>query len=438
VLAAAGVALAAACSDDESSQVNPYGTGGSGGSSGSSSGGTGGSSGSAGKDPGGGTGGGAAGEGGAGDAAPDGDAAADATCTPFSSAAARPAVDIVWIVDDSFSLSDEIAKIRANISTSFVPAFDASGLDWQVIVISRRGASSGQVCLDPPLAGAACADNPPRFHQIDCDVGSDDSLFVAGTSYTALGFNCTPGTPWGQLARYEATKAFVEVSDDDAAGGTPFSWDALTFDGWALTAQPAGVFGTQSARRYVFYSIVGADLADPTQTCTSPATDAGPGNFAYSPGTQYQTLSAVTGGLVRSICEDDWASMLDAIAGHVVDRLACELVIPTPEGGTVNPDAVTLSYTPDGAGGPGDAGEGGAADAAGDADSSSNEAQAGAPRVIPRDDAPCAQANGWQWNADQSRIVLCGAICDEVRSDASPQIEVDVGCEPPAVVEAGE
>src|SRR5690606_15062504 len=116
-----------------------------------------------------------------------------------------------------------------------VPIIAASNIDWQVIVVSGKGTSSQDVCFDPPLAGAACADNPPTFHQLDCTVGSSDSLTVIQQSYAFPNpFICAPGTPgWSTKARFDATKVFVEVTDDEA-GPAPFFLNADMFDAWAL------------------------------------------------------------------------------------------------------------------------------------------------------------------------------------------------------------
>jgi hypothetical protein len=402
--ALAGALAAAACSSEEGTEPAPYGTAGSSGSaasSGSSAGGQGG-----------------AGAGGAGSAGTSGTSLIDAgnldvveedgPCSAVSEKAHRPAVDIVWIVDNSCSMGDEIDKIRTNINTSFVPKIAASTIDWQVIMISRRGSIDQYVCVDPPLGGPLCADNPPRFHQIDCEVGSHDSLFVAGNSYSIVPFPCNPGTPWGQLVRYDATKVFVEVTDDEA-DPPPFSWDGVTFDGWAMSVQPAGMFGTPTARKYVFHSIIGADPTDLTKTCSSVGVDGGLGNSAEAPGVEYQKLSQVTGGIVRSICEADWSDIFDTIASGIVDKLECEFAVPAPEGGTVDPDKVNVKYTP------------------GDGSPPEDVLRDDNAECVPSDGGP--GANGWQWNVDQTKIILCGPICDAVRNDDDGQIDIELGCE---------
>ena len=139
------------------------------------------------------------------------------------------------------------------------------------------------------------------------------------------------------------------------------------------------------------------------QTCALPIS-----------GLEYQKLSQVTGGIVRSICEDDWSDIFDTIASGIVDKLERAFPVPTPEGGTIDPGKVNVKYT---------AGDG------------------GAPHEILQDNnGPCdpndpdagpdaGKADGWQWNVDQSQILLCGPICDTVRNDESGQIDIELGCE---------
>jgi hypothetical protein len=334
---AAGIGLAFACSATGADSK------GSGGSSGSSA--AGGSSATGGTLTGGSSG--TIGTGGSGnvgiDAATDGPIDPDAACQTVSAKASKPAVDIIWIVDNSCSMGDEVAKVRTNINGSFVPTIAASIIDWRVIFISAKGSSSQQVCVDPPLAGANCADNPQQFHQLNCTVGSTDSLTIARNSYAAPGFVCAAGTiPWSTHLRFDSTKVFVEVTDDEA--GAPFFLNALGFDGWAINeAQPPGMFGTAAARKYIFHGIIGMDPANPNVACTSAT------NSAEAPGLEYQKLAQVTGGTVRSICEDDWSNIFTTIAAGIVSKLSCEYAVPPPpNGGSIDPNKVNVNFTPGG------------------------------------------------------------------------------------------
>ncbi len=401
---ASGVALALACSATNDSKSGTGGGGGTGGGTGGGSGtGTGGSGGGIGAT--GGTGGGSI------DAGLKDSAPSDAACQVISQKANKPAVDVIWLVDNSCSMTDEIEKVRTNINGSFVPIIDQSIIDWQVIMISSRGTTSQDVCVEPPLAKPNCANNPPKFTHISCPVGSSDSLHVAAASYAGGGFPpvfCDFGEPlWNTLARYDATKVFVEVTDDEADF---IGWNADGFDNWALNlAQPPGMFGTAQARKYVFHGIIGMNPQDPTKTCNTTAAadagaDSGTGNAAVEPGLEYQKLAKLTGGTVRSICESDWSDIFNTIAAGIVNKLSCEYVVPPPkDGGTIDPTKVNVKFTP--SGGPTDF-------------------------ILQDNNAPCNQgADGWQWDATKTKVLLCGATCDKVKADDGGQIDLEFGCE---------
>jgi hypothetical protein len=50
--------------------------------------------------------------------------------------------------------------------------------------------------------------------------------------------------------------------------------------------------------------------------------------------------------------------------------------------------------------------------------------------VLKDADRPCdSGADGWQYTADQKKIVLCGSICQEVKNDASAQVDIVLGCQ---------
>lgn len=91
---------------------------------------------------------------------------------------------------------------------------------------------------------------------------------------------------------------------------------------------------------------------------------------------------------------------LDAIGGRA---LSCEFDVPQPmNGGVLDHDKVNVVYT---------------------------EHQGSEERLIAQDAAsPCdGGANGWQYNADKSKVLLCGGACETVRRAAS--IRIALGCE---------
>lgn len=336
----------------------------------------------------------------------------DAACTA-SSSQADAAVDIIWVVDNSCSMEDEINKIQTNIDNSFVDIIQGSNLAWNVIFISGRPdyaaflPASYNVCVSPPLAGANCSDNAPRFYHVACGVGSGNSLAVAASSFAGGAplanievFSCEPKR-WQNLLRFQATKVFIFVTDDETTN------PAQDFDFWLTdTAQPdpfPGQFGTQQDRKYIVNAIIGMDKNNPSQACTSAT------NSAVAPGLQYQQLAQVTGGQVASICEDDWSDIFNSVANTIVDTLGCEYPVPAPPPGeTLDPNKVNVSFT----------------------DQDGNEE-----KILQDTTAGCdAGANGWQWDPTFTKVLLCGEACERIKADPKGKVDILFGCETEIVI----
>lgn len=84
--------------------------------------------------------------------------------------------------------------------------------------------------------------------------------------------------------------------------------------------------------------------------------------------------------------------------------LACEYLIPTPEGGTIDPEKVNVTFTPEG----------------------------GQPEQWPKyaSQAACpATGNGWYYDNDTSptKILLCPSTCSMVKNTKG-QVDVLFGC----------
>ncbi|WP_433934083.1 hypothetical protein AB3662_06340 [Sorangium cellulosum] len=305
----------------------------------------------------------------------------------------RPA-DIIFIIDNSESMTEEIESVQRNINQNFASIIDRSGIDYRVIMLSRHGSSSLEqsVCIEAPLGSGSCSpvpsapnSNPPHFYQYNIEVGSLDSLCLAIDTLkgTMPPRGETTSAGWSQWLRPDSLKVFVEITDDGAncstralgadkmatddgditlydldddepenenvAGGTK---SADAFDA-ALTAAAPEYFGTPSARNYMFFSFVGIkENVPPTAPwpADQPATweQCRPGSV--DPGTTYQRLSVMTGGLRYPINQyDTYDAVFQAIADSVISgaKLSCEIEVPkAPDGHSIDLDTVRIEYTP--------------------------------------------------------------------------------------------
>lgn len=311
-------------------------------------------------------------------------------CAATVAKANRAEVDVIVVIDTSGSMDEETNQVKQNIN-AFAQSIGNTGLDYNVIMIASRpqnvfGFSSGGICVPPPLGGASCADNAPKFHQLSTPVGSKDSLKILLDKYPQ----------YSKWLRPTAYKVFIEVTDDDS----DLTYD--TFDQQLLAKDPAQ-FGTATNRRYIFNAICGYKRNTPALSAEKCAS-------AVNTGDQYQHLCQLTGGTVDAVCETSYASVFDNIAKGLVTRLGCEFAFPKSESGKqTDPETVGITYTP-GDGGPGKA------------------------LTQVTDASKCgANPDGWYYDdvKNPSKILFCPSTCSGPGSDTGGKLEVAVGCKTP-------
>lgn len=311
----------------------------------------------------------------------------------------RP-VDVIFVIDNSGSMTEEISSIVKNINEHFVDEMVKAGLDYRVIMIVMHGEGnswSNTACFEAPLSTipkGGCAtignnppgNNPGKFYHYSYDVQSNDSPCIIIDTLTAT--NNRPDTfglapdGWIKWLRKSAFKVFVEVTDDmpscwwypdpskpngkkvfnDFASGLGGQIMALEFDK-TLTKLFPDQFGTSDKRNYVFYSIVGMSekplatdddtglLVDPAGKPEDPFTpsEGVTGDLcstAVSPGFGYQWLSKLTGGLRFPVCQADkfdivfekMAASIDSITSTI-----CTIDLPAVGAeGTVDVNSVDV------------------------------------------------------------------------------------------------
>lgn len=102
-----------------------------------------------------------------------------------------------------------------------------------------------------------------------------------------------------------------------------------------------------------------------------------------------------------TVFKDELAAALQKVSGAA---LSCEIDVPANDGGKEDPNKVNVKYTSGG----------------------------GTTSTIPKDEVhPCDQTNqGWQYtDASKTKIVVCGATCDTIKSDPKGALSVELGCE---------
>ena len=340
----------------------------------------------------------------------------DAACAEVRAEATlqKKPVDIIFVIDNSGSMTDEILAVQTNINKNFADIINKSGLDYRVIMVTSHGdaRSAQSVCISAPLSRhASCSPlppqpgiNPPRFYHYAIEVESWDSFrrilgSVNGTERDK--YNLSPGG-WVNWLRTDAFKVFIEITDDRS------DMTETDFDTQLLAKSPAQ-FGTKAARNYVWHTIAGLKENVPATkpwAATDPIQNAicTKGGGAVAAGLEYQRLSILTGGLRFPICEH---ANFDAVFNHVAmgvvlgAKVACDFALPPPPlGQQIDPSSVLVDYTPSGV---------------------------GAPTTFKQVAGPGACAPN-SFYIDKSRVYLCPDACTTVQADSKAKVEVLFDC----------
>jgi hypothetical protein len=353
------------------------------------------------------------------DAAPDDDGGAGSDTTAVADAAAEtgsdPAcitmsadgtpvqapVDIIWVIDTSGSMDEEIELIEQRIP-DFARYIGGAGLDYHVILL---GADS--ICFPDPVSSGACPDVDTEHYRhvrapaATCDAvgpefeGVDPTTIIGCPIYSTDGLEKTQRhfPLYADFLRPDSVRHVVIVTDDES------DMDADEFHAWASRPENLGP-------SYFFHTIASDTEEDEcilffceTVGCSGPYGD------AEARGDEYMALSALTSGVVNSICEPDWNPVFEGIQDRVVETasLACTYAIPDPgDGLEIVYEDISVFYTDD--------------------------APGSSPFELARVTGPadCGPLGGWYFDdpAAPVNIEVCPATCGEGRGS----VEIELGC----------
>jgi hypothetical protein len=364
------------------------------------------------------------------------------TCVAQEGAAVpgkRP-VDIIFAIDNSASMKEEIAEVEQQINENFTSVIDKSGADYRVIMLSSHGAHDvgdagtgdlsqvQRICVRAPLSGTDCSPIPPEpaettnFVQHDMIVNSNDAWCKILTTFSGPDDKLRHPKGWSEFLRPVAFKLFVVITDDrvrTACNGFTFddknddvvsgTTAAKTFDNALLSMAPLQ-FGTAARRNYAWHSIIGLAPFDSTDTTLPHPPNApvvietcSPG--AEAPATGYQALSKLTGGLRYPTCGLDFTPIFRAMALDAIDKtvLSCEYAMPAnPSGGTIDPATAVVRYTSKGV----------------------------VTDLVQVAGAAACGPNNFYIEADG--IKLCDNACVTIRNDPAASVKILFGCLPRA------
>lgn len=333
----------------------------------------------------------------------------------------REPADILFVIDNSRSLFDEIEMVRANMN-AFSQRIMNSGIDPHIVMVSclpgdcgNRGGVSYGICIDPPLgAEGGCeyvndepdTDDPmepltddsnlPRYKHLSTRVPSMKGLEWLITTYednnglTELG--------WHDMLRQNAAKHVVVVSDDgDETTATQFDEVFRSLSPYLENYQFHGIFA------YGAKDLV--ETGDPCATYAAPSSpDAEPPILWDS----YSALVDMTGGVSGDLCEQDFDPVFEALGSSVIasSKINCEWDIPTPPTGmTMDPALVNVAFSSD----------------------TTSEYIVG---NIPSVEACAVVNNGWYYDAPAvpKKILVCPDTCDRFQSQTNAKLNIQFGC----------
>lgn len=280
-----------------------------------------------------------------------------------SSVGNQPA-DIIFVIDNSVSMGNEIALVQANMN-QFSTQMAAASVDARVNLISGfTHNSDAGICIPPPLGNGLCPGddhNPPAYFRVDNWIGSHNSLSRILQHYPEYSANLRP----------TAATHLVVVTDDES------DVDAASFTAMFTALNP-------NFANFQFHTITNHK------------------------GNVYKALATQTGGLIGDLNLGQFQPVFDQLAADVISgaSLACEYEIPPPGPGELfDPDEVNAEFS-DGQGGVLEIGR----------------------VDDPAHCAGVADGWYYDNPDDPSQIILCAQTCDAIQGYVDAEIKMIFGC----------
>ncbi|NJK32342.1 MAG: hypothetical protein HC927_07995 [Deltaproteobacteria bacterium] len=310
-------------------------------------------------------------------------------------------VDILLVVDTSFSMGPAIDAVETSINVDFAQILEQSGIDYRLIVLGAHSNSQVPICISSPLSGTDCNPPPPapaltdRYRHYDAETGSGAFLTSIVNWYaTPDKHGFAPGG-YQDFLRPEATKVFLGMTDGTSASGDPSAGDA--FDASLLGLNPAA-FGTPGDRKYKFHLIVQMPANTPADAPWLPD------DPIQGEGGSIQQVAILSGGWRFPLSEVQHFNVLfQEVAEDVVATtpIACEFAIPDPPMGEIDPNTIEIDYFPNGQ----------------------------PPPIAFHQVVDLGACEAEAFYIANETAILCPQACAQVQGDAGAQLDVRYGCD---------
>lgn len=213
---------------------------------------------------------------------------------------AAPAVDVLFVVDGTGSMGDELAAISTRAGT-FIESLDGLGLAWQVGVTTTDPDDGGELQGRPWIITPATP-APAEALSLILELGATHAPPSAGLDAAAVAIATDTEANIG-FRRNDAALHVLFLSDDDDQSGAVLGVDPV--------AGFLSILASESARTG-FPARASAIVGDVPSGCDGGTGTAGPG-------TRYVAVATASGGTVTSVCNVDFSAAALALAETAVD-----------------------------------------------------------------------------------------------------------------------
>jgi hypothetical protein len=264
--------------------------------------------------------------------------------------AATPAADIIWVVDDSGSMTEQVQSVAANAKSFFAEAL-ATGLDFRVGVTGTYPKSAGELglfCSDPKAAGdnggkdrfllpsepslfEGCIGNPP-FSSGGTEYGLDNARAAVSRHLPRTANDETKIRPGATLVVIIVTdEAPQELKDTGLfpdSGGGPIPLPCTL-----PAADQTKVDGLMAP--YLDYFTGRSPGSDDTRATVHLIGGLCSSTCDAQIGHGYLELAQQAGGIIADVCQTDLASSLHEIFSQIIGKSSPVVLGSPPVSGSL-------------------------------------------------------------------------------------------------------
>lgn len=214
-------------------------------------------------------------------------------------------VDILWVVDNSCSMTEE-QQTLANGFTTFILAMEDSGTDFQIGVITTDTdtAAAGELIGSPPFL--TIDDDYRAKFRARAKVGIQGSDKEKGLHAAALATTSISDNNAGFI-RDDASLMVIVVTDEEDCS------DFGALDG----ADPAACYRKDDQLAPVTDFVDAMNAAKHGQDMVQISGIIGSKGCELAwPGYRYVDAARLTAGVIGDICDDDWSEMLTDLGAN--------------------------------------------------------------------------------------------------------------------------